>query len=294
MLLIFLLAVTPFLADKVEIIKENGESIIHLAGNVAIEDENTKITCFEAKLNETKGLVVLIRNVKIEDKNGEINANFAIYHFREQKWYLNGDVLLLTENETISSDSLYYDGMNEFVEMYSNVKIEDPKNNLVAHSQRGWYDLKKDQGHLVENPELEIFRENKEPLKISAKEFQLITVNSTLHGFDSVVAIIDSITIFCDTFSYNLQTENGNLIKPIIIEKENELRGESGEFKLKNKNIESFSVEKGWSRYYTNEGSKNVIEGQKITIIFKDGKASKILVDGQPKGILSLKKEAEE
>lgn len=294
MILIFLLTLTPFSADKIDILRENGESTIHLIGNVIIEDENTKITCFEAKLKETKDLVVLIRDVKIEDKNGEINANAAVYLFKEKKGYLSGDVVLLTGDKIISADSLHYDGMNEFVEMFSNVKIEDPKNNLVAYSEKGWYDLKKDHGYLVDNPHLEIFRENSEPFKISAKEFELIAPNNILYGFDSVIAVIDSITIYSDTFAYNLKTESGNLVRPIIVDRENELKGESGNFQLNNRNIESFTVENGWSRYYSNEGTKNIVSGSKISIIFTEGKASKILADGQPKGTLYLKGEEEE
>ena len=85
MLLIFLLCLTPFSADKVEIIRENGKSIVHLLGNVVIEDENTRITCSEASLNQTENYVVLIQDVKIVDENGEIKSNFAVYYFKEKK-----------------------------------------------------------------------------------------------------------------------------------------------------------------------------------------------------------------
>jgi hypothetical protein len=138
---------------------------------------------------------------------------------------------------------------------------------------------------------MEIFRENQPPLTISAREFDLIVPDNTLYGFDSVIAIIDSITIYSDTFEYNLKTEHGNLVRPTIVDRENELTGESGQFQLKNKNIESFSVEQGWSQYSTDEGSKNIVSGSKISIIFTEGKATKIFVEGKPQGNLYLKQE---
>jgi lipopolysaccharide export system protein LptA len=291
MVLFFLLALTPFVADKVEIIRENGESTVHLLGNVVIEDEQTIITCAEARLNDTKGVVVLYHDVKIVDENGEIHANAATYYFREKRGYLSGDVVLLTREETIRADSLHYNGMSGFVEMFSNVQIDEPKNNLVAYGQKGSYDLREEQGYLTAEPRMEIFREDRSPLTISAREFALIVSDNLLYGFDSVIAIIDSITIYSDTFEYNLKTERGNLVQPIIIDRENELTGESGQFQLKNKNIESFSVEQGWSKYITDEGSKNVISGSQINIIFTEGKASKICVDGEPQGNLYLKQE---
>jgi len=294
MVLVFLLALTPFVADRVEIIRENAESTVHLLGNVVIEDKQTIITCAEARLNDTKGVVMLYDDVKIVDENGEIHANAATYYFREKRGYLSGNVVLLTRDETIRADSLHYDGVNGFVEMFSNVQIDEPKNNLVAYGQKGWYDLHKEQGYLAEDPRMEIFRENRSPLTISAREFELIVPDNTLYGFDSVIAIIDSVTIYSDTFEYNLKTECGNLVKPVIADRENELAGESGRFQLKNKNIESFSVKQGWSRYFTDEGSKNVVSGSQISIIFTEGKASKIFVEGRPQGSLYLKQEGTE
>jgi lipopolysaccharide assembly outer membrane protein LptD (OstA) len=294
MFLFFLLCLTPFSADKVEIIRENGKSIVHLLGNVVIEDENTRITCSEASLNQTENYVVLVHDVKIVDKNGEIKSNFAVYYFKEKKGYLRDSVFLITTDQIISSDSLYYNGIEEMVEMFDNVKIEDRKNNLIGYGNRGWYDLKEDEGHLVNAPRLEIIRENKEPIDVRAREFQLISNSNTFYGFDSVVAIVDSITIYCDTFSYNLKTENGIMIKPVILEKNNELKGETGQFSIRNNGIESLSVQKGWSKYYTDEGSKNIVEGDTITIIFHDGKASRIIVEGEPRGVLSLKRKAED
>jgi lipopolysaccharide assembly outer membrane protein LptD (OstA) len=291
MIFFFLFALTPFVADKVEIIRENGESTVHLLGNVIIEDEQTRITCAEAMLNDTKGVVILYSDVIIVDENSEIHANAATYYFREKRGYLGGDVELLTKDETIRADSLHYDGIHGFVEMFSNIQIDEPKNNLVAYGQKGWYDLHKEQGYLTEDPRMEIFRDNQPPFTISAQEFELIVPDNTLYGYDSVIAFIDSITIYSDTFEYNLKTERGNLVRPIIVDRENELTGESGQFQLKNKNIESFSVEQGWSTYSTDEGSKNVVSGLKISIIFTEGKATKIFVEGRPQGSLYLKPE---
>jgi len=288
-LIIILLCITPFSADKVEIIKENGESIVHLSGNVVIEDERARITCSEAYLNETKDYVALIQEVTIVDRNGQINTDFARYYFKDRKGYLTGNVSLQRTDQIITSDSLYYSGLEDHVEMFGNVKIEDHENNLIAYGSRGWYNLQEDEGYLVDHPFLDIIRENREPIKINALRFKLNNSSNVFYGFDSVVALIDSITVHCDTFVYDLNTENGSMTRPLIVEDKNELKGESGQFKMNNKSIESLSVQKGMSQYYTKEGSINIIEGETIDIIFEDGKASHIIVEGKPKGILHLK-----
>lgn len=294
MILFFLLCVTPFSADRVEIVKqEGGTSVIHLLGNVKIEDEHLKIACSEASLHEAENYVVLIDDVSIIDENGKIHAGFAVYYFDEKKGYLRDSVVLFTGSDIIRADSLYYDGVDELVQMFGDVTIEDKKNDLMAYGGQGWYDLAKDEGYLMEGPRLEITRENKEPMRVKAQEFKLLADSNEFFGFDSVTAVFDSITIYCDTFSFNLKEDHGTMVNPVVLEKNNELRGETGQFKMKDQQIESFSVRRGWSRYYTDEGSKNIIEGEEINIIFRDGEAIKIIVDGEPSGILRLKRKEE-
>jgi lipopolysaccharide assembly outer membrane protein LptD (OstA) len=294
MILLLILATTPFLADRIDIIREDNQSIIHLMGNVKIEDENTEIICREAKLNQTAGLVVLIQDVKITDRNGEIYSDWARYYFNSQKGYLKGNIMLLARGRTIKAESLYYDGINEYVEMFHDVTIEDPENKMISHSERGWYDLGKEEGHLVETPRLEILRDERAPMTIEAREFHLIIPASTLFGYDSITVVIDTILIYCDTISYNLKTEHGTMANPIIVEHDNHLTGASGDFQMKNKEIEYLTTRDGWSIYHTKEGSVNVVEGAEIRIIFDKARAVKITVRGEPHGNLTLKRTTEE
>jgi hypothetical protein len=108
-----------------------------------------------------------------------------------------------------------------------------------------------------------------------------------------VQAVIDSIIVYCDTFSYNLRDETGEMAKPVIHEKRNELKGNHGRFSMKNKEIQTVSVTNGQSVYYTEEGSKNIVEGEYISILFEKGVATTIKVEGQPKGLLFLKRSDE-
>jgi len=291
---IFLLFyLTPFSADRVEIVQEAGTRVIYLIGNVVIEDEATRITAIKAIFNEGKSLVDLKGDVKIVDKNGVITARYGRYWLDKKIGKLSGDVILTSSDKTISADSLRYDGIANLVEMTDSVKIVDHKNKLVAMGSRGWYDLKREEGVLTKQPNVEISREGREPIRLKAREFQLLTNENKFYGYDSVVAVIDSITIYADTLMYNLDFEHGELVKPSIYEKKNILKGSRGDFKLKDKVIQSFMVEDGWSKYYTNEGSENIIEGEKISITFNENKASKITVQGNPRGVLTMKKAAD-
>jgi lipopolysaccharide export system protein LptA len=289
MLIIFMMALTPFQADKVEIFMEDDQRIVHLIGNVLIEGEATKITCSEAKISEVRGWVQLFHEVRLEDHNGIVSAVSAIYYFNEDRGYLRDSVKIVTPNEEISAESLYYDGARDSVEMYGNVIINDMKNDMSVAGDRGWFNLAQDRGLLSGSPRLEIKRQGKAPIVVYANTFKLLTAQDFFYGYDSVQAIIDSITVLCDTFSYNLEGEEGSMVRPRIQETDNVLTGTHGQFRLSNKEIEMMSVLNGQSVYYTKEGSKNIVEGDTISIMFQDGKATRIRVGGKPKGHLSLK-----
>ena len=293
-LFIFLICVTPFSAEKVEIIKEGDTRLIHLIKDVVIKNNNIEIKCMEAVLNETEGWVKLKDSVRIVEADGVVTAGNAIYYFKKRVGYLNNNVILKREKKVISADSLFYNGKDEFVKMYSSVVIEDEVNNLKAYGSKGYYNLKDDIGYLTDNPRLEVFREDTTPIIVTAKKFQIIADSNLFYGFDSVVARIDSITIYCDTFSYNLEKETGQMVNPLVSEKNNVLKGIRGRFWLSHKKISLFEVEEGWSRYYNKSGSKNVVEGERINITFKEGKARIIKVNGGPRGVLTLKEKTED
>jgi lipopolysaccharide export system protein LptA len=290
-LLIIFLNTTPFKADRVEIVNENGESLVNLSGNVLIEQESTMISCIKAQLNEKKMFVILKDSICIKEPAGEIRADNAIYFFDKEIGTLRGNVRLKSEDQIFSADSLDYDGKKRIVWMYKNVYLKDIKNNAVAHCQEGWYNLDEEVGSLIKKPEIEIKREDRPPIIINAREFLLKTKENLCYGYDSVIVKLDSITLFCDTIIYNMKKNAGYVLNPLAVEKNNELKGRTGEFGLKDNTIDYFKVSPGIASYWTNEGNHNVIEGDTINILFKEGRAFRIKVVGNPNGTLYLKKE---
>lgn len=291
--LILILSTTPFRADRVEIVKENGEKIVSLKGNVEIEQDSIKIFCYQAQLNETKGYVLLKDSVLIKDNEGEIRANYAIYYLNEKTSVLSGGVKLIEENQVISADSLDYDAQKRSVKMYHNVHLEERKNKIVAYGNEGWYDLNREVGGIKKNPRVEIARKDKLPIIINAKEFLLKNREELCYGYDSVTAVIDSITLFCDSISFDIKRDSGSMINPVVVEKQNVLKGISGGFGLKDKMIDYFRVYAGSANYWTTDGAHNIIEGDTINILFKDGRAYRVKVEGRPKGRLYLKEKEE-
>ena len=129
---------------------------------------------------------------------------------------------------------------------------------------------------------------------MNAREFHLHARENLFYGHDSVVAIIDSITVHCDTITYDLVADTGTVAKPRVVEQQNLLEGMTGRFRMLDNEIDYFEVRDGWSRYYSESGSKNIVEGETIRIVFRDNKALSITVHGDAKGTMTHKQEVEE
>ncbi len=292
MLILLIIQLTPFTADRVEIVREDGQSVYYLFGHVDITGDSLAIQCQQARLFADADRVELLDSVWIRDPGGEIRAARAEYRFGERLAFLSGGVTLIDSNRTISAESLTYDGGRRRIKMYRTVLIHDPGNNLDAYGQQGWFDLAAETGALSGGPRLEVQRRDKTPMIINARDFFLDAGNNLFYGYDSVTALIDSITILADTFKYGLKSEDGTMVQPRITEKENLLRGSSGTFQIRQQLVHRFSVADGQAVYHTAEGSTNVVTGMSITILFKNGQASTIFVNGDPRGhIVNPRKE---
>jgi hypothetical protein len=57
---------------------------------------------------------------------------------------------------------------------------------------------------------------------------------------------------------------------------------------MKDNDIETLSVYSAWSVYFTKDGTKNIVEGERITIVFEEGQANRIIVTGEPRGVVHM------
>lgn len=287
---LLLVALTPFQADKVEILSDSGASVVYLIGNVVIEPESARIICPEALLNEAAGTIVFERGLTMTDANGTLTAQRGRYEFAGKRGLLDGSVRLVADNEVIAAETLVYEGTQRLVRMHHQVRIESQQDDMIASGDSGSYDLRSDTGELRGDPRVQIAREGKTPMEIRARHFALDNRNGTFSGRDSVKAVIDSVTVYCDTFDYDLNREHGTTIGTKVVEKNNELSGTHGWFGMRDRAIDHFGVYAGRADYTTEGGSHNVVEGDTIIIFFKENKAYRIDVGGSPHGVVTSRK----
>jgi lipopolysaccharide export system protein LptA len=187
-------------ADILEYNKSLNPDYQILTGNVVFEYEDALLYCHQAKIYINRDLVVTNGNVHIiiNDTTHMYGDSLRIDGDTEIA-ELMGDVRLIDNEITLTTDHLYYDFKNKVAYYLSGGEITDPENYLK--SQRGYY---------YQNSKDIFFR-------------------------DSVYVQNKDTEMFSDTLMYNSKTEITHFFGKTIIRQENsELHCEKGTYDTKN------------------------------------------------------------
>ncbi len=286
----FLIWVSPFTADKVEIINLPGERVVKLAGNVIIDATPARIFCSEARVYEDRDLAILTGRVKIIDTASSVEADTAYHYLKGERSILKGNVTLFSGSRSIYAESLIYDRVKKFVQAFDSVKFVDTMQKFTSLGNRGSYDLKMGIGRLEDQPCAWIERKDKSPIYVWSRVFEYNAKKNWIVAYDSVRIVIDSIEVSGDSLRYEIDKKIGLIEKIRLTEANNSITGGSGRFALADENLSEFDVNQGQGVYITREGVKNEISGGLMRFKFNNGKAVAIEVYDRPRALLYLKK----
>ena len=288
-LLLFAVALSPFTADKVEIINAPEGNVVRLVGSVVIHAQTATITCQEATIYEARNLAVLSGAVKIVDSNSTVEADTAYHYLQGSMSLLKRNVSLHSKARSIFADSLVYDRGKEQADAFGNVKMVDTVQKFTALSRLGTYDLKRGIGRMTGQPRALLDRPEKPPIEVASKILEYQERKNMIHANDSVVVRIDSMLITGDTLTYDVSAKAGWISNIVMTERENRVTGNTGRFELVDGQLDEFEVLSGQGTYLTGEGTQNDITGSSILFRFSAGRATGIVVTGKPKGYLYLR-----
>ncbi len=287
--LLFMVTMSPFTADKVEIINGPDGSVVRLVGEVAIQTPTAKITCQEATIYEARNLAVLSGTVKIVDSNSTVEADTAYHYLQGSMSVLKRNVALHRQARSIFADSLVYDRGREQADAFGNVRMVDTVQKFAASSSIGTYDLRRGIGVMRGQPRALVDRAEKPPIEVTSKTLEYQERTNMMFARDSVAVRIDSMLITGDTLRYDINAKEGWISNIVMTEQENRVTGDAGRFELVDDQLSEFEVRSGQGTYLTREGSQNDIAGGSMLFRFSGGRATEIVVTGAPKGYLHLR-----
>ena len=259
----------------------------------------------------------------ISEKNKSLKSNKGIYHTSIEKFDFYNEVVIKTEKETLSADTLYYWLENEYALFQSNGSIEN--NKINAKAQSGWVNQKEETAFINKNVQITDLENNSilraDTCYLSNKMSHSISYGNTLisiplnedtlyltadtllqkkkHEGNLLVAFprvnFKSINMvgFCDSLSYSTKEENLFLnIEPVIWLDQFQLTSDSIRIILNKEYIKMAFLNK--SAFITSEvdsNSFNQISGENMKAYFHKNELSNIEVMGNGESIYYVKDE---
>jgi lipopolysaccharide export system protein LptA len=227
-------------ADSLVYLKELGDNVQSLVGNVRLKHENTWMYCDSANFNTDSNRVEAFRNIHIiQNDSIHLYGDYLEYEGRISLAKVRKNVRLEKKNVILTTEFLDYDKMNDVAYYFDGGKIVNNDNVLISKL-----------GHYYPNTNEAWFK-------------------------DSVVLENPQYTIFSDTLKYNTQTEVAGILGPtFIVSEENLIYSEDGYYDTfnntawlrKNSYVQGEQLLKGDTIFYNrNEGIGEVFNNMELT-----------------------------
>lgn len=280
-ILISLLSIARFSADKLEILK----GVRVLQGNVRIEDDGTIIRAGNATLYEGKDMAIISDSVKIHTKRADIFTDTAYYYFKEQKTLLKGKVRIHSDSVEINTPLVWFFNSKNRAKTDSLITIIDKKGVRVT-GRRGVYDFNEERGWLYENPRLIIEKKNK--VEVTSKEMGIDNRKGVASGIGDVELKSEKTTLRCDTILFYTQKNKGRALgSPYLFDGDNRVEGDSAYFSIKEDRLEHLKILGSVkATYFTSEGDRIEIEGGEMGLYFKENRLERVDITNNSIGVL--------
>lgn len=202
--------------------------------------------------NEKTGAHSLVGSVNFIYQGNTMYCDSAQYYDKTQEVKAYGNVHITKEEINIFCDSLYYNGKTRKAKLWGHVRIRDLEYKLTTDTLE--YDSKSGQGiyrhggkieSIVSNevltsrvgyfhPETRNFffsgkvKYKNDDLSMTTDTLQYTYSNQTTRFYGPTKIVRGKTTMFCERGWYNIQTEEGSLIKnAVILEESKTIKGDT-------------------------------------------------------------------
>ena len=305
------------------LIYHGNHQLAEIKKNVRFKHKEMNLTSEQLKYNFKNNKAFFDQKAVITSKNKSLKSNRGIYYTHIEKFDFYSEVIIETQKETISADTLYYWLENEYALFKSNGSIENNKINIKAQS--GWVNQKEEVAFINNNVQITdldnnstlyadtcyLFNDMNHSFSYGNTLLSIPLDKDTLHLTADTLfqkkrlegnlvqayprANFKSIDMvgFCDSLSYSSKDENLFLNKePVIWLDQFQLNSDSIRILLNKNLIKMAFLDK--SAFIVSEAesnSYNQISGENMRLYFNENKLSNIEVIGNGESIYYIEDE---
>lgn len=250
----------------------------------------------------------------IKSKENLIYCEDGWYDTHQDLSNFSKKAYILTQNQKLSGDSLFYNRKKGVGVAKKNVEIIDTTQNIIIHGNYAEHNELSDISLVTENAVLLQIYENdtlfmhadtlkavsnktnaKHILDINKKTKNFVDTlnnkNKTLHAYHHVKFYKSDLQGKCDSISYNYVDSIMKLFKdPILWSDKNQLTAEKMQLKMQKKGIDKLEMRNNCFIISEEDSGKyNQIKGREMTGYFAENKIKKIFVEGNGQTIYYAK-----
>jgi lipopolysaccharide export system protein LptA len=281
-------------ADRVELEVIGEQTVTHLVGNVVVTHGEAVLTGEEATAFEQQSLAVIRGNVRLIDQGVVFTGREGAYLRDERRAELTGDVVIVDRDKTITADRITYLRDTRVAEGYGNVCIVNSDRDVTVCGGEGTYDFAADHGTMEESPTIILSRGR--PTVIDAERVELFDGDDIAIARGGVEVKREQVEAQCDELVYHSSEERALLRgDPVVVEGANWLKGNEIELIFADNALtEAHVMGRARCRHEVEGGGVNEVEGESITVTFENESATRMIVEGQARGVYRLPSEEEE
>ena len=134
------------------LIYHGNHQLAEIKKNVQFHHNEMNLTSKQLKYDFKHNLGFFDQKAIINEKNKSLRSNKGIYYTPLEKFDFYNEVVIETEKETLSADTLYYWLENEYALFRSNGSIKN--NKIYVKAQSGWVNQKEENAFINNNVQI--------------------------------------------------------------------------------------------------------------------------------------------
>lgn len=270
----------------------------YFADSVILVNENYIMNSDSMMYNTQNEISFFYGPTTIESDSNFIYCEQGWYDTQNDKSFFRDNAYMITNEQVLKGDSLYFDRNTDFGLAYGNVSLHDTVQNLIIQGNYG--EFKKRAGYsFVTDSALAIMIDNNDSLFLHADtlwmQFDSTQNIEFLFAYKHSKFFRKDLQGMCDSLVYKFKDSTIFLYnEPVLWSEENQLTADSIRIALKNNQIDTLALINSSFIISIDDSIRetyNQIKGKTVTGYFKDNTMAKIKVIGNAESIYFIRDE---
>lgn len=294
-LMLVIIADLEYEASRMEIIRAEAGTVIHLIDEVHLFDENIDITGLEAWFQAFEQSVVVRDSVYIQVQDADIWGDSLHFDTAERISNLVGHIVVKKGNTEISAPRMRIEHRERTAFIPYGAQIRDTEEGILITGEDVHYNLEEDRGSILRNPGLSEDVEDSD-FHIASQRMHLDRNLKSASAAENVRIFTSDATVSCDTMILYYQEDRGEAAGSVTIDNpDGRIEADSADFILSSRELQEITLYPDVTTRYRTEGADSVVvDAPRLTIDMRNKDHEVLIFTGGVDGTYFWREEQSE